>query len=140
MVESRTCASCVEHVSVFLQFEADVCNFPQRNARLAALNTNQESRSQVFATYQRCRGCGGGERTRLETCFETGVRSWFPDKAYMGFQYDEDRKKRQQAIDMFGNKTILWWVYRDGAWILKLSEILSALLFYLKIWLSGSSD
>ena len=119
MIEHETCPSCVEHVCVFLQFEADVCNLWQWNARLAALNTNRERRSQVFATYHKWRGGGGGGRTRLETCVETGVRSWFPDKAYMGFHHDEDRTTRQQAIDMFGNKINLWWVYRDGAWILE---------------------
>ena len=118
MIEEDTCPTCSEHVCIFLQFEADVCNLRRWNARLEALTTNQERRRMVFSTYHRWRWGGGGGRTKLDVCVEIGVRSWFPDKAYMGFHDNENRKTRRQAIDMFGNRINLWWVYRDGAWML----------------------
>ena len=118
MIEKDTCPTCSEHVCIFLQSEADVCNLWRWNARLEALTTNRERRRMVFATYHRWRWGGGGGRTKLDIFVKIGVRSWFPDKAYMGFHDDENCKTRRQAIDMFGNRINLWWVYRDSAWML----------------------
>ena len=82
---------------------------------------NREKRRMAFQTYFRCSRRVGRERLwqKLEACVEIGVRSWFPDIAYMGFYEEEDRTTRRQAIEMFGNRVHLWWVYRDGALMLE---------------------
>ena len=118
MFEEEVCETCGEHVCIVLQFEADVISLRQWNARLTALRTNRERRRMIFQTYHRWRWCGGGGRVQLERCVEIGVRSWFPDRCYMGFHAGNDPTARHQAVDMFGNVVDSWWVFRDGAWVL----------------------
>ena len=119
MLEEEVCETCGEHVCIVLQFEADVISLRQWNARLTALETNRERRRMIFWTYHRWRWGGGGGRVQLERCVEVGVRSWFPDRFYMGFHACNDRTARHRAVDMFGNDVNAWWVFRDGAWVLE---------------------
>ena len=51
-------------------------------------------------------------------CVELGVRSWYQDRAYMGFREDEDRSARRRAANLNGDPINAWWVFWDGAWVL----------------------
>ena len=117
MTEEETYPTCGEHVYIFLQFEADVCNLHQWKVRLAALTKNCERRIRVFGTYHRWRCGGGGGRTRFELCVKIGARSCFPDHFYIGFHDDNDPTVQRRVVDMFGNPDNTWWVFRDGAWV-----------------------
>ena len=118
MIEEEVCEICGEHVCIFLQFEADVCNLQRWNARVMAQETNRARRRMIFRTYHRWRWGGGGGRVQFERCVEIGVRSWFLDRCYMGYYAGNDTTARHQAVDMFGNDVDSWWVFRDGAWVL----------------------
>ena len=36
----------------------------------------------------------------------------------MGYHDRDDRTARIREEDMFGNRIDMWWVYKDGAWVL----------------------
>ena len=116
--DDNTCDYCGENICIFLQFEADVIGLRGWNRRAALLETNRERRKHAFRTYFRWSRGIGRDREKLETCVVIGVRSWYPDKAYMGFYKNEDRSLRRRAVDMFGNEINAWWEFRDGAWAL----------------------
>ena len=119
MIENESqCKTCREEVCIFLQFEADVANLKGWNARAAALDTNRDRRKYAFRTFCRWSGMMGGGREQLPNCVEFGVRSWFPDRAYMGFHADNDHSARVRAVNANGVYIDLWWVYRDVGWVL----------------------
>ena len=60
----------------------------------------------------------GRGREQLKNCVEFGVRSWFPDQAYMVFYADDNHIAQRRALHANGVFIDLWWVYRDGAWVL----------------------
>ena len=112
------CTYCGKDICIFLQFEAEIISLRQWNQSAALMETNRERRKHAFRTYFRwSRGIGGG-REKLEQCVVIGVRSWYPDTAYMGYHEAEDCSVRSQAEDMYGNKINAWWEFRDGAWAL----------------------
>ena len=114
-----TCRWCGNEVCIFLQFEADIVGLRQWHQRAAALGTNRERRKMAFRTFHRWREGIGGPRIKKERCVEVGVRSLFPDEAYMGFYNDEDRSKRRRAVNMMGEEIDAWWVFSDGGWVLE---------------------
>ena len=113
-----TCKICKKHVCIFSQFEADVMQLVRWHERAAALDTNRQRRAFAFQTYHRWRD-RGSTRERIENCVESGIRCWFPDKAYMGFHDDEDRTMHRRAVDMNGNYVDAWWVYHNDGWVLE---------------------
>ena len=119
MIDDDTgCSYCGEEICIFLQFEADIVSLRGWNKRAALLETNRERRKHTFRTHFRwSKGIGGG-REQLEQCVVIGVRSWYPDSAYMGFHEAEDRSVRRQAEDMYGKKISVWWEFRNGVWVL----------------------
>ena len=63
-------------------------------------------------------GIQGGTREQFYKCVELGVRSWYLDRAHMGFWEDEDRSAQRRAVDLNGNLINAWWVFWVGAWVL----------------------
>ena len=118
MEGSTTCKFCDYNVCIFLQFEGDLANLRRWHQRTAALQTNRERRKHAFCTFHRWHRGVGGPREQFYKCVEIGVRSWYPDRAYMGFHDDEDRSARRRAVDLNGDPINAWWVFCDGAWVL----------------------
>ena len=120
MEDETWCTLCGEVICIFLQFEGDLANQTRWHQRAAALPTNRERRKHAYRTfYSWCEGVGGS-RKKFNKCVEIGVRSWYPDHAYMGFYTDEDRSKRRRVVDANGDAIDnWWWFFKDGVWVLQ---------------------
>ena len=118
MENKAICELCGEGVCIFVQFEADFTNLKGWNARVAALDTNRDRRNYAFHKFCRWSNMVGEGREQVKNCVKFGVRSWLPDRAYMGFHADEEHGARRRAVNAIGLFIDLWWVYRDGAWLL----------------------
>ena len=80
--------------------------------RAVALEMNRERWKHAFRTSVRWSQGVGAARTKLSKCVEIGVMTWYPDRAYIGFQEVDDRRVRIQAVDMFGefiDAVLVWW-------------------------------
>ena len=88
--DDNTCDYCGENICIFLQFEADVIGLRGWNRRATLLETNRERRKHALCTYFRWSRGIDCDREKLETWVVIGIRSWYPDSAYMGFYKNED--------------------------------------------------
>ena len=100
--EKDTCYYCGYDLCVFIQFEGEIANLGRWHQRAQLLETNRERRKHAFSTFPRWYARVGGCRKKLYQLVEIGVRSWYPDKAYIGFWVDEDRSARRRAVDKNG--------------------------------------
>ena len=76
-------------------------------------------RKYAFRLFHRWSEGIGGDRKKFSKCVEVGIRSWFPSRAYIGFQPVDDRSARRRAVDINGDALDnLWWVFKEGQWVL----------------------